>query len=138
MATSKIIKAVRKTAEVVTEGYQKIENGVVNGYKKIENGVVGGFTKITDKFVDTFLTKDGESVEEAKQRLAAEQAAREAASKAVAEKRAAEQKTRMEISVAGIEKIQAGNREIIEHHQAFSRAIVEANLKASLNAGRRY
>ena len=32
MATSKITKAVRKTAEVVAEGYQKIEDGVVGGY----------------------------------------------------------------------------------------------------------
>ena len=40
--------------------------------------LVGGFTKISDKFVDEFLTKDGESVEQAKARLAQEQAAREA------------------------------------------------------------
>lgn len=40
--------------------------------------LVGGFTKISDKFVDEFLTKDGESVEHAKARLAQEQAAREA------------------------------------------------------------
>ena len=46
---------------------------MVGGYKKIEEGAVGGFTKISDSFVDEFLTKDGESVEEAKMRLAAEQ-----------------------------------------------------------------
>lgn len=40
--------------------------------------LVGGFTKISDKFVDEFLTKDGETVEQAKARLAQEQAAREA------------------------------------------------------------
>ena len=39
----------------------------------MEEGVVGGFTKITDKFVDQFLTKDGETVEEAKKRLAQEE-----------------------------------------------------------------
>lgn len=39
--------------------------------------LVGGFTKISDKFVDEFLTKDGETVEHAKARLAQEQAARE-------------------------------------------------------------
>lgn len=39
--------------------------------------LVGGFTKISDKFVDEFLTKDGETVEQAKARLAQEQAARE-------------------------------------------------------------
>lgn len=36
---------------------------------------MGGFNKIADKFVDDFLTKEGESVEEAKTRLAAEQRA---------------------------------------------------------------
>ena len=69
MAKSKIVKVIDKTAEAVTGGYKKIEKGVVGGYKKIEQGVVGGFTKIEDKFVDAYLTKDGETVEEAKARL---------------------------------------------------------------------
>ena len=30
---------------------------------------VSGYTKIEDKFVDAYLTKDGETVEEAKARL---------------------------------------------------------------------
>ena len=30
---------------------------------------MGGYTKIEDKFVDKYLTRDGETVEEAKQRL---------------------------------------------------------------------
>ena len=42
-----------------------------------EDGVVGGFNKMSDRFVDQFLTRDGESVEDAKRRLAAEQAERE-------------------------------------------------------------
>ena len=48
---------------------KKIEKGVVDGYKKIEQGVTKGYTKIEDKFVDAYLTKDGETVEEAKERL---------------------------------------------------------------------
>lgn len=86
MAKSKLVKANEKIAERVVSGYQKIEDGVVGGYKKIEDGVVGGFTKMTDKFVDNFLTKDGESVEEAKERLAQEQADRQAASQERLEK----------------------------------------------------
>lgn len=66
MAKSKLIKANEKIAE-----------SVVGGYKKIEEGAVGGFQKIADKFVDEFLTKEGETVEEAHQRLAVEQKARE-------------------------------------------------------------
>lgn len=91
MATSKIVKVNEKIAENVVGGYKKIENGVIGGYKKIENGVVSGykkiedgvvngFTKMTDGFVERFLTKDGESVEEAKQRMEQERLAREAKS----------------------------------------------------------
>ena len=58
MAKSKLVKANEKIAEKV-----------VGGYKAIENAVVGTYTKIEDRFVDQFLTKDGESVEEAKKRL---------------------------------------------------------------------
>ena len=47
----------------------KIAENVVEGYKKIENGVVDGYKKIEDKFISTFLTEEGESVEEARARL---------------------------------------------------------------------
>lgn len=57
----------------LADGYKKLEDGVVEGYKKVEDGVVGGFNKIADGFVDKFLTKEGESVEDAKERLAKEQ-----------------------------------------------------------------
>lgn len=70
-----------KIARGVTGSYKKIEDGVVGGYKKIETGVVGGFNKISDKFVDTFLAREGESLEDAKARLAREQADREEAAK---------------------------------------------------------
>lgn len=73
MAKSKLVKANEKIAEGVVGGYKKIEEGVVGGYKKIEEGAVGGFNKMADKFVDKFLTKEGESVEEAKERMVAEQ-----------------------------------------------------------------
>ena len=78
MAKSKLVRANEKIAEEVVKGYQKIEAGVVGGYQKVESGVVDGFTRMTDGFVERFLTKEGESVQEAKARLAAEQAAREA------------------------------------------------------------
>lgn len=69
MAKSKIVNTNAKIAEAVTDGYKKIEKGVVGGYKKIEQGVTKGYTKIEDKFVETYLTKAGETVEEAKARL---------------------------------------------------------------------
>ena len=57
----------------VVAGYKAIEHGAVAGYKAIENAAVSGFNKVSDKFVGTFLVKEGESVEEAKARLAHEQ-----------------------------------------------------------------
>lgn len=72
MAKSKLVKANQKVANVVVESYKKIENSVVSvveSYKKIENSVTNGYTKIEDKFVEEYLTHDGETVEEAKKRL---------------------------------------------------------------------
>lgn len=77
MAKSKLVKANEKIAEKVVGGYRKIEQRAVGGYKKIEQEAVGGFNKMADKFVDNYLTKEGESVEEARERLATEQRARE-------------------------------------------------------------
>ncbi|MGN1014749.1 MAG: hypothetical protein ACI4PM_05275 [Butyricicoccus sp.] len=77
MAKSKLVKANEKNAEEVVGSYKKMEESVVGGYKKIEEGAIGGFNKIADKFVDSFLTKEGESVEEARARLSAEQKERE-------------------------------------------------------------
>ena len=82
MAKSKLVKTNQKIAEEVIGGYKKIETGVVDGYKKIETGAVGGFNKIADKFVDNYLTKEGESVEEARARLTEEQNNRKASRKA--------------------------------------------------------
>lgn len=66
MAKSKLVEANEKIAEKV-----------VDTYKKIEDTVVGGYTKIEDAFVDRYLTKDGESIEEAKARLKREHDTRE-------------------------------------------------------------
>lgn len=62
MAKSKIIKANEIIAEKVVETFGKIEDTVV-----------GGYTRIEDAFVDRYLTKDGETIEEAKKRLQEEQ-----------------------------------------------------------------
>ena len=69
MAKSKLVKVSKKIEEKVGGGYKKIEDGVVNGYKKVEDTFVGGYKKVEDGFVDQFLTKNGETVEDAKERL---------------------------------------------------------------------
>ena len=73
MAKSKLIKAEKRVADAVVNGYKKVEDTVVKGYQKIEKLVVNGSTKIEDKFIDQYLTHDGETIEEAKLRLRKEQ-----------------------------------------------------------------
>ena len=58
MAKSKLVKANKIFPEKLT-----------SVFKKITDSVVGSYIKIEDKFVDLYLTKDGETVEEAKKRL---------------------------------------------------------------------
>lgn len=62
-------KINQKIEDGVVDGYKAIEKGVVDGYKKIEQGVVEGYKKIEDKFIDTFFAKEGESTQQAKERL---------------------------------------------------------------------
>lgn len=69
----------QKIEHGVVGAYQKIEDGVVGTYQKIESGVVGAYQKVEDAFVGKFLTHEGESVEDAKKRLAEEQSQREQA-----------------------------------------------------------
>ena len=52
---------------------EKIENVAVETYKIIEETVVDGFTKISDAFIEKYLMKEGETLEEAKTRINKEQ-----------------------------------------------------------------
>ena len=53
----------------VVDTYKKIENGVVGAYKKVEEGAVNAYKAVEDFCVDKLFRKDGETVEEAKERL---------------------------------------------------------------------
>jgi len=59
----------QKIEDAVVGGYQKIEDAVVGGYQKMEDAIVGGFAKMTDKMVEKLFAREGETVEEAKDRL---------------------------------------------------------------------
>lgn len=48
---------------------EKIAGKVADTFGKIESAVVDEYTKIEDAFVDRYLTRDGEIVKEAKERL---------------------------------------------------------------------
>ena len=63
------VEAYKAIEETVVETYEKIEDGVVGGYKKVENSFVSGYRKIEDKFIQKFLAREGESTEEARERL---------------------------------------------------------------------
>ena len=54
----KFAEAVKPVSDKVTGGYQKVEDTVVGGYKKIE-----------DAFVGRYLTRENETVEDAKARI---------------------------------------------------------------------
>lgn len=58
----------------IADANDRIAEKVVGGYKAVENAVTGVYKKVEDKFVDKFLRKDGETVEEAKVRVEKEQA----------------------------------------------------------------
>ena len=62
-------ESYQKMEDSVVGAYQKIEDGVVGTYKKIEEGVVGAYKNVEDQFVDHFLKRSGETIEEAKERL---------------------------------------------------------------------
>ena len=69
----------RQSFPIYMGGYNAmcLTQKVVDAYQKVEDTVIGGYTKIEDAFVDRYLTKEGESVEEAKARLKREQNARQ-------------------------------------------------------------
>ena len=58
---------MRKIADIV----ENMGQTVTRGYKAIENGAVTGYEKLSDKCVEILFAKEGEFVEEAKARLAA-------------------------------------------------------------------
>lgn len=66
----------QKIEDAVVGGYKRIENGVVSGYQKIEEGVVAGYKKVEDAFIDAFLTKEGESTRQARERITGAESAK--------------------------------------------------------------
>ena len=65
-------KHYKKVEDSVVGTYQKIEDGVVGGYQKIEDGAVSGFRKICDFFIKKLFSREGETVEETRNRLSRE------------------------------------------------------------------
>ncbi len=51
------------------ELYKSVEHTVVDAYKSVENAVVDTYRKVEDTMVDKLFRKEGETIEEAKERL---------------------------------------------------------------------
>ena len=49
--------------------YKAVETGVVGAYKAVEKGAVDAYRKVEDTMVDKLFRREGETVEEAKERL---------------------------------------------------------------------
>ena len=84
-----VVEGYQKIEDGVVTGYKKIEGGVVEGFTgmvdkmsgvmldeegnlktgKVGEAVVGAYKKVENAFVNTFLAKEGESVEDAQKRL---------------------------------------------------------------------
>ena len=55
--------------EAAKDAYKAIEDGVVGAYNAVEKGAVDAYRKVEDTMVDKLFRKEGETVEEAKDRL---------------------------------------------------------------------
>lgn len=111
-----VTEGYKKIEDGVVGGYKKIEDGVVDGFTsmidkvsgailnedgsmktgKIGEAIVGAYKKVENAFVNTFMAREGESVEDAKARISADQQARQEQMKADAEKRAVDQQAMIE------------------------------------------
>ena len=123
-----VVEGYQKIEDGVVTGYKKIEGGVVEGFTgmvdkmsgvmldeagnlktgKVGEAVVGAYKKVEDVFVNTFMAKDGESVEDAKARV-----------------------------TAGTEARQAKIKADLAAREAAQKAMIEKSLEASRNAGKR-
>ena len=50
-----------------------MKSKIVEANEKIQNGAVNGLSKIEDSFISRYLLREGESIEEAKERLKREE-----------------------------------------------------------------
>jgi len=64
-----VVETYKSIETGVVNAYEKIEDTVVSGYQKVEKGAVSGFRKISDRFIQKFFSREGETVEETRKRL---------------------------------------------------------------------
>lgn len=64
------IGGCKKVEKGAVSAYRRIEDGVVSGYQKIENGAVADYKKVEGGIIGALFAEAGESIEEARARLA--------------------------------------------------------------------
>ena len=64
-----VVEACKAIEDGVVGTYKAIEGGIVGTYKAIEDGVVGAYKAVENTMVDILFRKEGETVDEAKERL---------------------------------------------------------------------
>lgn len=69
LAGCNLADETEKVGNVVVSAYQSVENFFVDGFHKVTNVFVGAYQSVEDKCVEWFFAKDGETVEQAKDRL---------------------------------------------------------------------
>ena len=63
------VEAYKTVENSVVGAYKAVERGVVGVYKTVEKGAVDAYHAVEDTMVDLLFRKEGETVEEAKDRL---------------------------------------------------------------------
>ena len=125
---AKFADHMEKIESGVVEGYRKIEDGVVTGYKKIEGGVVEGFTGMTEKVSGVILDEEGK-LKTGKVGEAVVGAYKKVEDAFVGAFIAKEGET--------AEEAKARVAAETEAREAAQKAMIEKNLEASRNAGKR-
>ena len=68
-STTEKISKMEKIENGVKSGYHFIENGAVKGYKSIEKAFVNGFTEVNDAIIRKVFGREGETIDDTKNRL---------------------------------------------------------------------
>lgn len=69
IARTKLTETYKAIESCVTTGYYSIEHGVTGGCKRMTKYITDGFELVCDLFIETFFSRDGESIAETKHRL---------------------------------------------------------------------
>ncbi len=66
---AKLADTNEKIAEKVVGGYKTMETGIVGSYMKMQTTIVDNAVKVMDKCTEALFSKEGETLEETKDRL---------------------------------------------------------------------